>query len=500
MFTLILLTLVCYVLGNRHILDTPCMSDFVAVNLNSPKITVNEIKYCYDKIPDFNVSVHGHNIKSDCYINEHLIRVNKTSNSINRCGEWLEVVGPSQNPVVCMIAGSVSVTINGANSQLYSRIVGVRNSVFSQITISSGTSLSLSQVTVAESDFDLRINPSLYVLSKNDSHSIIQFIDHNRPPEKIEIIDGELNEEIKINPDDTFTIPLFSHAINIYLISFDSEKIEFKGINLNTITRYSTDDRFVSYNLRSCKYLADTQIFEEGKNYSNVLPMFRWRMYYIDDKNTATSFPLTESKVQFKTPSDPISTCFLYTTPLRMNQDFKELRMDFRCSDINSYKFNTTNLYYTDTVTSVDIKNAKIISSDLPTKYYFDKDGETVHMKIAFDASSYQYSNFIRIIHSVPVGTTFSLKRAYLIRSKANSNQTECDHTTFDCQFTECTITTTSSASPWKEGCQPTCGNCRVGYTCSEQGFCLKEQNLNQRSGCLNIIISTLIVALLFVL
>ncbi|EDR26435.1 hypothetical protein EDI_268380 [Entamoeba dispar SAW760] len=500
MFSLTLLTLVCYVLGNRHILDTPCMTDFVAVNLNSPRIIVNEIKYCYDKIPDFRTSVHGHNIKSDCYINEYLIGVNKSTNTVNRCGEWLEVVGPSQNPVMCMIAGSVDVTINGANPQIYTRIIGVRNSIFSQITIASGTSLPLSQVTVAESDFDLRINPSLYVLSKNDTHAIIQFTDHNRPPEKIEIIDGELNEEIKINSDDTFTIQLFSHSINIYLISFDSEKTEFKGIDLNTITRYATDDRFVSYNLRSCKYLADTQMFIEGKNYTNILPMFRWKMYYIADNDNVTSFPLTESIIQFDTPSDPISTCFLYSTPLRLNQDFKELRMDFRCSDLHSYKFIGANLYYTDRISSVDMKTANLISSDLPTKYYFDKDGETIHMKIGFDASSYQYSNFIKITHSVPIGTTLSLKKSYLIRSKANDNQTECDHTTFDCQFTECTITTTSSASPWQENCQPTCGTCRVGYVCSDQGFCLKEQNFNQRSGCLNLIISMFVLALLLVL
>ncbi|ELP89903.1 hypothetical protein EIN_472910, partial [Entamoeba invadens IP1] len=189
MISLIILFIVPHTYGvNSQVLTTQveslCMTDFVVVNMNSPEVNIRNYTLCYNRIPNYEINVHGYNIKSLCFVHPDYLIVNKSTLFLNRCGEWLQIIGPSENIVNCMVAGSADIGTADSTLAIERRTIGVYSLLYKRLTSGvDNTKNYLTQVTMFEVAFDLGIPPSFYVIYRNESSVTIQFTDHNRPPE-----------------------------------------------------------------------------------------------------------------------------------------------------------------------------------------------------------------------------------------------------------------------------------------------------------------------------
>ncbi|ELP84011.1 hypothetical protein EIN_345970 [Entamoeba invadens IP1] len=88
---------------------TNCMTDFIAVNMDSNDITCTIVSECYKQILNYKHDITAFNLKAVCYVSPSNFFIQKDNLNVTRCGEWLSVTGPSQKSVHCMVAGSASI-------------------------------------------------------------------------------------------------------------------------------------------------------------------------------------------------------------------------------------------------------------------------------------------------------------------------------------------------------------------------------------------------------
>ena len=63
-----------------------------------------EITDCFTKIENYQSIVYGFNIHATCYVDKSMLLLREgKSKTISRCGEWIQMVGPSQQQVLCML-------------------------------------------------------------------------------------------------------------------------------------------------------------------------------------------------------------------------------------------------------------------------------------------------------------------------------------------------------------------------------------------------------------
>ena len=152
--------------------------------------------------------------------------------------------------------------------------------------------------------------------------------------------------------------------------------------------------------------------------------------------------------------------------------------------DQNDYDHKQSNLvyHYEDTTNNSYVRHSTTIEK-LPTKYFVENNGKTIHLKVALNTEINTFSNSITIIHQVKSSNkqkTIELKHAEFIRRRELQNITQCSIDSMKCFGSQCTVS--SSNSLWKEGCIPQCGVCKIGYRCSSSGECILEENKNTRS------------------
>ncbi|ELP91571.1 hypothetical protein EIN_129110 [Entamoeba invadens IP1] len=475
----------------NEVLKPPvCMTNFLALNYESKTIKTTLFE-CYSNIIDYKRVIKGYNLQSICFIDEHWINVNKSTHQINRCGEWMEIVGPSQFPIKCMIAGTFKLEEN--NSDLYNNSTAIAIGEHLFLKITGGLSLhdkDYVQATVTETDFDMGINPSLWVIKKNETHATLQFTDFNRPPEFIEIN----SRLIRKNYDDTFTVDKYKNKINIKLVSFGNEKVEFEGVDLTSIVRATATARFGHIDIGHCKYLANANILNEKTSHENNL--FKWSLFQKQIDGSIEEIDIKNPILTTESGNDDVEIYFWYNTALLFSQDFFEFEAHFLSeSDIEITKVK---LLISKEIESGNNALTGNLVSDIKLFKVF-KDNNTIYLKAPFDPSNFEFANTIGITLSTKSKSVITLKKAKLKRSAMFQNVTECEVEAFDCLHTECTVTNTSKDVGfhiWKDGCIPNCGVCLEGYLCTTAGTCEKESNNNLRS--VGILLQTFFSIILF--
>ncbi|ELP87157.1 hypothetical protein EIN_354590 [Entamoeba invadens IP1] len=466
-----------------ELVDPLCMTDFVAVDMSSDQAHIVEQKLCYDRIPNYTHNIHGYDIQSICFVHEDYMNVNKSTGRINRCGEWLQLIGPSEKVVDCMVAGYAIIKTNGSTEAIERRTIGVPTNIFSRLTSGADNAANyVTQVTLFEVAFDLGVSPSLYVLNRTEDTVTIQFTDHNRPTEKMAV---EYNNTIKSyykEFDDTYIIPRIKDYINIQMVSFDDEKIRFMEVNLDKEDSATARVRFPAYKTKPCKFSADTEIFNKDVKLVEKLTFQKWQVWTLNEKLEGTMFEWGNNDISLTAEGGNLTIGFAYATALRIQKDFKELRVEMEID--GDYEFMQSHLLHDTSLLEMNFATISVVQAGLPTQYFRQSGGKTIELKVAFNIKSLIYANVITITQKLSKGTHVVLKSATLIREEEMKKSDKCNSTAFDCAFTECTIsneTFEDGVSPFISGCIPTCGICRDGFVCSKKGFCVVEPVFNLR-------------------
>ncbi|ELP89633.1 hypothetical protein EIN_201580 [Entamoeba invadens IP1] len=460
-------------------ISTPvCMSDFMAVNMNSVDITYDLISDCFALIPDSAYSVRGKNLNSDCYIDNQYLYIDKNGSRISRCGQWLEVVGPTKTKVICMVAGSVKPFFRTLPFQPLITFVAMHSGLYTQV--SGGFSLdtnAIVQTTVAETDFDLKVNPTLWVLSKTEKEAKVQVTDCNRPFEFLEID----NKIFGIQLDHTFTLPIYSTKVNINLVSFRYEKITFEDVELNNISKIVSNKRFETLQIENCEFLMSEILYTQADYVRHQLNS--WFFYQFGDVSNFTTVTAKPPKFVPQKGDKRISIILINSTPMIFHEYFKDITFDFEANF--NLVIGEINLYLVPGATNVkDFTRAQLIESNL--KYVIYQNGTKVGLKFGFGTNNIQFSNCFVITFKCTEGQYVELTNAVFQKLEKIQKIKECNATALKCLDSECTVTNTSvdvGKYLWEKGCEPVCGNCRDGYVCTTMGKCILEKNDNLREG-----------------
>ncbi|ELP87966.1 hypothetical protein EIN_418150 [Entamoeba invadens IP1] len=489
-----ILTVFSYELTLKN-LKTNCMTDFVAVNMDSSEITISIISECYKQIPNYKHDIVAFNLKAICYVSPSKFFIHKDSLNVTRCGEWLSVTGPSQKSVHCMVVGSATMFYQNQNlEQNGENIIGLKAKLFmlgsSQLTYVKD---SVYQATVAICDYLIQVSPSVLVLNVTAKDVMVQVYDVNRPVEFIEMSQTMYPKR----DDDTFIIDRPLNPTDFKLVSLDSEKVGMPTVYEQVGYKATGTTSFPHYIMSDCKFIASTLLY--SKESEKVNPLLTWYQFKVNSVFKAEMLNLSNPMITTNKGDGDVMLSFIYGSAFFMSQEYTQLRCEF----ITDFQFEIVD------VKLLLIKNIEkasgtdgilVIRDNL--KYQYKQVNNTVSLSIAMDKTCKEFSNGISIRYKSAPGDVLKIKKASFDPIQEMLKLHQCDQSSFDCSNTECTVDEKSldvGMNRWKDGCAPICGRCRDGFVCTTMGKCVVEANNNLRSHsiCTQVVLFLLVVFLL---
>ncbi|ELP91152.1 hypothetical protein EIN_480510 [Entamoeba invadens IP1] len=504
--SLILFACLTTLVYSEELFEPVCMNDFIAVDMNSSSVKIRSYHLCYGNIPDYTNTIKGYNVQSLCFVHPDYILVNKTTFFLNRCGGWLQLIGPSENVVNCMVAGYADIqtgdTSDVSNFEIERRTIGVYNSMYKLLTSGvDNVNNYLTQVTITEVAFDLGLSPSLYVLNRTDEMVTIQFTNHNKQPEKIGVEHNNVLNTYSKDKEDMFTFPLINDKVNIQMVAYDDEKIIFPDVNLFKEDIFTASVRFGPINTRPCRFIAETQIIDYQKPLENKLIYQKWQVWTINERIEGKLYDWGTNDVTIIAEGGNLTIIFSYANSFRIQKDFKELQFDFELN--GEFEFIISDLLQDTSLTELDLTTLKSVQSNLPTKIFRPNNTNIIKMKVSFNPKTYLFSNVIAMTFKFSKNAKIHILSAYLMREEELKPADKCNSTSFDCLFTECSINNNSyydGEPPFAKGCELLCGTCRDGFVCSTKGRCLREPSHNVREFDISISIVSLLMLIVMIL
>ncbi|ELP91604.1 hypothetical protein EIN_129840 [Entamoeba invadens IP1] len=459
--------------------QTLCMTDFVVLNIDDNNTEYETmIDMCYKNIPNYEEKVFGYNIHTVCYIDDEYITVDSNNTRISRCGEWLSLVGPSQQPINCLVAGTIRITKGVVQDDINRKVIGVSDNVFKRLNANfKGISSVMSQIVMWEIDTDLGINPSMILLSKNDTIANVQFYNFNKCPKHL-LANGKL---YRLTPDNIFEVPFNASGV-FELVSFDNEKIIFQNVNITAMDSgeaISTASRYTSIDQIDCYYVVKTDIYNPD---DVTQSKYKAWSFYVSSGNEQLKKVSRQNPVYISNSTDIMTTMFLYPNAFMIAYDYESIEFVFVVN--GTYKLTSNGIMYYKETDQINRGDVTLVELNFPMKSYFEKDGKTLHIKTFFRSKSRAFANSFAFLHSLSVGGSLTLKSATLHKRSRLQNQTDCDATSFDCYNVECTPNATlfPNNKIWSAECYPACGSCGRKEYCSEEGKCVKITSKNTRS------------------
>ncbi|BFU20648.1 hypothetical protein EHI8A_006200 [Entamoeba histolytica HM-1:IMSS-B] len=489
MFTLYIITLYLF-LSEVSAQNDPCMSHFFISNEKhiseltgiGQYIVINED--CMKDIPDYQKESIGHNFGMECWIYEGVSMIHKVSHSTSRCGECLELTGPSQSPFNCIIVGTFSVKQGCPYTKDdLSRMIIVKDGLFKLISTSTSESnYVFSQVTVKQADCNFHYPPFLYTLKKNETSVELQILNSAVVIEKI-IIDD--NDYLSL-PNSHFIVPLQDNTVNIKLIAVDGRICNVNDVNLNLIGLYVAKEQFTHRKVNSCPFMPSTQVYINSTSREQS-SFFKWIFNQVNMDYSIKRLNDTDQSIHFVAENARTTLGFGYPTVIKMYELFSLVIVEMEVEgNLPKYAFST--LGHGNQFGKSALDAVFVCNTNIPVEVLNIKKDEThyfIKVKLSIPKHCYGYLNVIALTFVTVPGTIFDVKNITLIPKKQN-NVTECGVESFDCQYTECTDSNTINPL-FSRGCFPRCGSCRNGLICSS-GKCVKEISYNSRSSTISVL------------
>ncbi|ELP92494.1 hypothetical protein EIN_524120 [Entamoeba invadens IP1] len=490
---------------NPFIIDKKsiCMNDFLAFNYEDDQTPVVKQFDCYSDLPD-PMKVQGINNQALCYVNENFMYVTKDNHTINRCGEYLQLVGAYQKQVYCMIAGYMNVYKEGVTESLEGKYISVNSRIYNQLSPKTKAKNNYAcQFTFKHVYLDLGMNPTLVVVERKKNSNIIAIINCNQIMFQIRIYSETIDEFIFSNKDGKFEVPNYEGNYTVRANSFYNNRLEINEINLNQADSFEFDSRFPSDKGGNCYYVVNNDVYSPDEKNESVY-FLKWHILLPDYAINLVQMEKTPGGIIFE-PTDIIngkgfiSIGYVYITEMMLDQDFTHVQFDMEMEDTTDFELILADLVYKTDFVEFTNTSFEFVDKDLKTKYY--KTDKKVSITAYFKPDKKEFSNGGSIKFLITKNTYIRLQNITLFRSSLANNQYICDSTSFDCYGTECQITNDSypqGTSMWSEHCRPACGFCREGFVCTTAGRCIRELNNNLRSG-IKKVITLLCLVVIFV-
>ena len=444
---------------------------------------------CYSNIRDYKTLSVSHSINSECYIYESNKYQVIGSHHINRCGQCLELIGPTQKPFICMIAGTFREK-GVTNLTLFDlqRTVFVSNTVFNYIgTVIHGEINHGTQISVRETTCPFYATPSvsvekLIVATEYDEegnellrrYAKVQIINSNTLHKVI--IAGD--KEYEIQNDASYVIPSVTQTFD--LVSTKTERIRFTNVSLkevgNVFHAYEQFTILDQYeNNYNCYYLPSNNVYNESMlniSSSPVKQYFYWKIQ-LEELNThriIQFYNLTNTnKVEFLNNLN-CHLLFKYQSVIQMKRTFREFDLTFEFKD--HFVLENPFLLMVDYNGKIGM-DYEIVCSSLHMKTLIEKSNTTslLHVRVSFNNKMCNaFSNIIGFNFTTFDHSNVRLIEAKLVYQKDFENLSSCDIESFNCNGMECIPKNYTNVD-----CNPLCGVCAFGTICNDDGQCVKK-------------------------
>ncbi|KAL7717428.1 Uncharacterized protein QTN25_005242 [Entamoeba marina] len=431
--------------------NSPCITEFALGNIDAIGVEgdtsyqLNEISDCYESIPDSESVVYGKNIKSECYVHNSLKYFHFGEQNINRCGQCLEITGPSSTPYTCMIA---------ASEEFY----------FSVANRFESSSLVFSQVTVQAIDCGYNVVPSLHTVNQNQENITIQIVNANTLLERIKI--GSI--EYFMNELGQFSFPIPTSLVDIQIISYYYDVVGTKTVNLTKTSSLTFPNQFPYEEHTQCAYNPTEIIYDNTTELGNN-SFLSWEIFLLDNSLNVYYVTQEQGGVSFESVGIHTTLLFYYFTSVQLSHYYNDVVLDLDIS--GNASFLMSNIAVNHRRESASYFDSKYIESDILTYVLTEKTdgGSRMQIKVPFNKANHQFANIIAITFETEEYPSFVLNKATL--NKIQDASESCDIDSFDCsENIEC-----STSKLWSDGCAPYCGTCRIGYSCSDDVMVLQS-------------------------
>ncbi|ELP92851.1 hypothetical protein EIN_507520, partial [Entamoeba invadens IP1] len=488
---IVLLFIVFYVSNSAKSI---CINDFLAFNYEDDQTPVIKRYDCYLDLPDPMV-VKGINNQALCYISEQFMYMTKDNHTVNRCGEYLQLVGAYQKQVYCMIAGYMNVYKEGVTESLEGKYISVNSRIYNQLSPKTKAKNNYAcQFTFYYVYLDLMMNPSLVIVERKKNSNIVQIINCNQIMFQIRILSDTIDEMIYAQKNGRFEVPHYKGNYTLRVISFENNKLELRDINLNQGNSFEFNSKFPSEKDKTCYYVVNDDVYSPEEKNESVY-FLKWHILQPDYAINLVQMEKTPGGIIFE-PTDIvngkgfISIGYVYITEMMLDQDFTHVQFDMEMEDTTDFELILADLVYKTDFVEFTNTSFVFVDKDLKTKYY--RTNTSVSILAYFKPDRKEFSNGGSIKFLINKNSYIRLQRIKLFRSSLANNQYICDAKSFDCFDTECQITNDSypqgTNTIWTENCRPACGPCREGFVCTTAGKCIREPNNNYRSGQIKIL------------
>ncbi|ELP85979.1 hypothetical protein EIN_136530 [Entamoeba invadens IP1] len=387
-------------------LNSTCMTDFVAFNLDSHDITYIIISECYTKIPNYKQLISAYNLKAICYVSSSNFFIHKDGHNITRCGQWLTVTGPSQKSFHCMVVGSAVMFYQNQNIEKNGEtVVEVPNNLF---LFGTGQLKhvrdSLYQATVSVGDYLAYIKPSLVILNMTQHEAIVQVFNLNKP---VEMIGMNYISYIK-RKDDTFTLKRPLNSSEIKIISLDFEKVVMPTILEKVGFIATATTSFQHFNMTKCKFIASPLLYSEKHQITN--PMLLWYFYRVNYRFQSELLDFIKPVIITRENDKEVMLTMIYGSAFLMSQDFRQLKCKLEVNftiEIIDIKL----MLIANVETAKNSDGFVIVRKNMT--YTYKQTNDTVYILIAMDKSCKEFSNGIEIGYKSTPGDVLKLKDTY---------------------------------------------------------------------------------------
>ncbi|EKE40137.1 hypothetical protein ENUP19_0047G0178 [Entamoeba nuttalli] len=446
---------------------------------------------CYKgEVDNYESVVFGHQIHSECYIEESFMFFSLSNTNYSRCGSCVELTGPGLKPITCMITGSFNVqTTSSSNlktkgmlkrtkvpstsmfkgklSLLVSRVV------FNEIIPSEMTdSLYYYEVALRETVCNYNVLPQLVL--RNKTNAIIINAGH------IILGLGRSNDLRLPNRDGSFTI---SHTKELRATNIYQSIIYWESISIDK-TNYQKPQpafsRFSSPNITShCVSIPTKNVFQSLVDQKNT------QVFWEVSLGTTTNDLKVITSIGNKTVEDNEQLVFHFDYPVPIQ--WKTIIQHFALviSSTDTISFKSGKVYFKQG--AIDEINCdsfryliqnKTISSGI-YKYSFN-----VHASFITSTCN-GFANGLEFIISAAKGTIIQYDEVYYEpqTSEIVTPSSFCSYDSFQCGKYQCTLSekilqlNNNTHSIFETpSCIPYCGTCQVGYSCTEEGICQRNK------------------------
>ncbi|EDR26956.1 hypothetical protein EDI_194650 [Entamoeba dispar SAW760] len=447
-----------------------CMTDFFVANKeytsNSFKISFQIDEDYYSFINNYTQVIYGHSVKAGCYVSRNVITETKGNKSHLRYGQCLELVGPTKIPIHCSIVGTFTGTNPSMPQYVYDTLILLPETLYNTIALpTKNMAIKISQVTMREVDCGFSTYPSLYVHSVSNSMANVTLINTNK------IIDGiQIGNTIYNNDKWGFyLIPTTSDTISV--LSIYSEIIVINNIKFKPSFIYQSNSKFPSNTREHCEFKPLTVLYDE--NSSKVIhPLLKG---YFMQVNSDWSFINHYTNPVFSSVDNHLTAVFAFQSPVQQFDHFSYFEWQAIVSGNYEFMFAYTGLGDLGNPVAKDVVLSCYVSQTTQLKQNYNNTHTLYTIKIFANPRCTIYGNGMTITFYNTSNTVFTTRYAkYVLKP---SSQTACSSKDAYCNGMECVPPNVNTSQ-----CGLYCGVCRVGYSCSELGKCVKTISLNTRN------------------